>query len=156
MSDPPSPRLRRAKHGRWAGIATWEERCSGRARREMPRYKSDITYRIAHHVQHPVQKQGRPRFRTSTLDRPNERHSFPSLENAALPSQSQTTLNQRLACSPFHQLSTNANHRERKDHEIGFEEHEAKLIKCCVKSEDRPQLDPPASHGTVGAHYLNT
>ena len=44
MSDPPSPRLRRAKHGRWAGIATWEERCSGRARREMPRYKSDITY----------------------------------------------------------------------------------------------------------------
>ena len=30
------------RHGRWAGIATREERCSGRALRAQTRYKSDI------------------------------------------------------------------------------------------------------------------
>src|SRR5437773_575419 len=46
-SDPPSPRLRRAKQ---------TERC-GQVR---PATVYHPLLRIAHHVQHPVQKQGRP------------------------------------------------------------------------------------------------
>jgi hypothetical protein len=49
-----------------------------------------------------------------------EEHSLPSLENAALPRQSQTTLNQRLACRPFDQLSTNSSHREWRNLKIEF------------------------------------
>src|SRR5882672_6407032 len=60
-SDPPSPRLRRARQ---------TERC-GQVR---PATVYHALLRIAHHVQHPVQKQGRPvsNQRSRQADRLNE------------------------------------------------------------------------------------
>jgi len=46
-SDPPSPRLRRAKQ-------------TERSRQVRPATVYHALLRIAHHVQHPVQEQGRP------------------------------------------------------------------------------------------------